>query len=246
MPKLKLVNDNTSTGDWIEVLSAASSARFNPDASAAAIQSLKEQIESLKESHADWGSDADISMDTREQQSHTQAMSDVTIDQIDQKISAIEERMDKRVERIEKETDRRSVEFQREIEIRDAAFKSEQTLRDKALDERFSSFFAVQAERDKSQLERDKRYELLADRVTKAAEGAEEAAKQAATVKANYWAAVGVQLLAVVAILVGAYYANQANVLGAMQTTMSAIQAGKDGATPAISPPLPPPEQQKK
>ena len=95
----------------------------------------------------------------------------------------------------------------------------------------------AQAEREKAQLERDKRYELLAERVTKAAEGSEEAAKQAATVKSNYWAAVIVQLLAVVAILVGAYYANQANVLGAMQTTMSAFQAGKAEGS---SPPPPP------
>ncbi len=92
---------------------------------------------------------------------------------------------------------------------------------------KIEGFLAAQAERDKAQLERDKRYELLADRVTKAAEGAEAAASQAATVKSNYWAAVAVQLLAVVAILVGAYYANQANVLGAMQTTLAAIQSGK-------------------
>ncbi len=101
-----------------------------------------------------------------------------------------------------------------------------------AVSSKIDSFLSAQAERDKAQLERDKRYELLADRVIKAAEGAEDAAKQAATVKSNYWAAVVVQLLAVVAILVGAYYANQANVLGAMQTTMSAFQAGKAEATP--------------
>ncbi|KAB0502886.1 hypothetical protein TU81_00385 [Pseudomonas lini] len=103
---------------------------------------------------------------------------------------------------------------------------------------KIEGFLAAQAERDKAQLERDKRYELLADRVTKAAEGAEAAASQAATVKSNYWAAVAVQLLAVVAILVGAYYANQANVLGAMQTTLAAIQSGKDSSTlkPETSP----------
>jgi hypothetical protein len=102
---------------------------------------------------------------------------------------------------------------------------------------KIDSFLASQAERDKAQIERDKRFELLAERVTKAAEGAEEAAKQAATVKSNYWAAVIVQLLAVVAILVGAYYANQANVLGAMQTTMSAFQAGKAEAVPTSGAP---------
>lgn len=114
---------------------------------------------------------------------------------------------------------------------------------------KIEGFLTAQAERDKAQLERDKRYELLADRVTKAAEGAEAAANQAATVKANYWAAVAVQLLAVVAILVGAYYANQANVFGAMQTTLAAIQSGKDSNSPspaASTPPTPPPTQPNK
>lgn len=63
--------------------------------------------------------------------------------------------------------------------------------------------------------------------VTTAAEGAEEAEKQAATVKSNHWAAVGVQLVAVAAILVGAYFATQANTLSAISTTLSAFQAGK-------------------
>lgn len=107
---------------------------------------------------------------------------------------------------------------------------------------KIESFLASQAERDKAQIERDKRFELIAERVTKAAEGAEDAAKQAATVKSNYWAAVIVQLLAVVAILVGAYYANQANVLGAMQTTMSAFQAGK-AESAAGQPPTAPSKQ---
>lgn len=99
---------------------------------------------------------------------------------------------------------------------------------------KIEAFLMAQAERDKAQLERDKRYELLADRVTTAAEGAEEAAKQAATVKSNYWAAVGVQLVAVAAILVGAYFATQANTLSAISTTLSAFQAGK--AEPPMTP----------
>lgn len=106
---------------------------------------------------------------------------------------------------------------------------------------KIDAFLSAQAERDKAQLERDKRYELLADRVTKAAEGAEEAAKQAATVKSNYWAAVGVQLLAVAAILVGAYFATQANTLSAISTTLSAFQAGK--GEPAVMPPAPTSQQ---
>ena len=142
-------------------------------------------------------------------------MTDITREEFNAKLETIEARMDARVESVSSKIDA--------FLTTQAAVQIE---RDKA-----------QAERDKAQLERDKRYELLAERVTKAAEGSEEAAKQAATVKSNYWAAVIVQLLAVVAILVGAYYANQANVFGAMQTTMSAFQAGKaEGTPPAPTP----------
>lgn len=183
--------------------------------------------------------------------SHNGKMSEITRDELSSTLSAIEERMDKRVERMENDTDRRAEEFRREMDLRDEAvrreldlrreaFQTEQAIRDKAWDERFSGFLAAQTERDK-------RFEMLSERVVKASEGAEEAAKQAATVKSNYWAAVIVQLLAVVAILVGAYYANQANIFGSIQTTMSAFQAGKDAAkdTGQQSPsfPLPPAKQ---
>lgn len=151
--------------------------------------------------------------DNISQQSDTVPMNDITREEFNAKLETIEARMDARVESVSSKID---------------AFLATQS--------------AVQVERDKAQAERDKRFEMLAERATKAAEGAEEAAKQSATIKANYWAAVAVQLLAVVAILVGAYYANQANVFGAMQTTMSAYQAGKDSAKPAEAPQAPPAE----
>ena len=167
-------------------------------------------------------------------------MTDITREELSSTLSAIEERMDKRVERMERDTERRTADLRRETDLRDTAMRNEQALRDRSLDDRLNGFLAAQAERDKTQLERDKRFEALAERATKAAEGAEEAAKQSATVKANYWAAVAVQLLAVVAILVGAYYANQANVFGAMQTTMSAYQAGKESTKTVEAPPASP------
>lgn len=113
---------------------------------------------------------------------------------------------------------------------------------------KIEGFLAAQAERDKAQAERDKRFEMLAERATKAAEGAEEAAKQAATVKNNYWAAVGVQLLAVAAILVGAYFANQGNALMVAQTTLAAFASGKDSApsNDSFKPPLPSTQQPSK
>ncbi|WP_145133567.1 MULTISPECIES: hypothetical protein [unclassified Pseudomonas] len=137
-------------------------------------------------------------------------MNDITREEFNAKLETIEARMDARVESVSSKID---------------AFLATQS--------------AVQIERDKAQAERDKRFEALAERATKAAEGAEEAAKQAATVKANYWAAVVVQLLAVVAILVGAYYANQANVLSAVSTTVSVFQAGQEQGKPADPPAQP-------
>ncbi|WP_256588330.1 hypothetical protein [Pseudomonas sp. Irchel 3H7] len=148
--------------------------------------------------------------DKPEVKADTAVMNDITREEFNAKLETIEARMDARVESVSSKID---------------AFLATQS--------------AVQVERDKAQTERDRRFEMLAERATEAAKGAEEAAKQAATVKSNYWAAVVVQLLAVVAILVGAYYANQANVLGAMQTTMSAFQAGKAETPPPPSAPAP-------
>lgn len=149
-------------------------------------------------------------------QAHTTPMNEITRDELNAKLEATEARMDARIEAVSSKID---------------SFLAAQA--------------AIQLERDKAQAERDKRLEMLAERAAKAAEGAEEAAKVAATVKSNYWAAVGVQLLAVVAILVGAYYANQSNVLGAMQTTMAAFDSGKgsQSSTPPESVASPPPKK---
>lgn len=168
-------------------------------------------------------------------------MNDITRDELSKTLSAIEERMDARVERIERDTDRRAQDVRREIDLRDAALRTEQALRDQSLENRLNGFLAAQADRDKAQLERDKRYENLAERITKAAEGAEAAAKQAATVKSNYWAAVVVQLLAVVAIVVSAYLATQGNALMVAQTTLAAFSSGKDSAQSQVAPAPQPP-----
>ncbi|VVN86854.1 hypothetical protein PS718_01562 [Pseudomonas fluorescens] len=104
-------------------------------------------------------------------------------------------------------------------------------------------FLAIQSERDKTQVERDKRYDLISQEMRKISRGAEEAARQGATVKANVWAATVVQLLGIVAIVAGAYYANQANMYVAIQTTLAAVQAGKDihAPSPLALPSLTPP-----
>ncbi|WP_445177743.1 hypothetical protein [Pseudomonas sp. McL0111] len=97
-------------------------------------------------------------------------------------------------------------------------------------------YLAVQAQRDKAreliQAERDKRYDLITLEIRKAANGAEEAAKQASTMKASFWAATAVNLIGIVSIVIGACYANQANMYVAIQTTLAAIQAGKEVKIP--------------
>ncbi|UVL76626.1 hypothetical protein LOY24_18040 [Pseudomonas putida] len=210
----------------------------NDDDSSEALERLAKAIMALEFSAADKEGDEhrNSAADDKDlRHTHTPAMTKITRNELAITLSAIEERMDRRVERMERDTERRNDEVRREIELRDTAARHEQSLRDRSLDDRLNAFLSIQAERDKAQLERDKRYEDLAERITKAAEGAEEAAKQAATVKTNYWAAVGVQLLAVAAILVGAYFANQGNALMVAQTTLAAFSSGKDSADPAQS-----------
>ncbi|MEN5313358.1 hypothetical protein [Pseudomonas koreensis] len=105
-----------------------------------------------------------------------------------------------------------------------------------AVSMKIDGFLSVQGERDK-------RYDLITQEMRRIADGAQDAARQGATVKANVWAATAVQLLGIVAIVVGAYYANQANMYVAIQTTFAAVQAGKDAHTPkpsVLPTPLPP------
>lgn len=129
------------------------------------------------------------------------------------------------------------------LDDRLSAFMATQAEREKALDNQLSSFYTAQAERDKAleariagfnaaQAERDKRLEDISARATKAAESA-------ATVKANYWAAVVVQLLAVVAIVVGAYFALHQSNQSVAQTVQSSYQMGReDGRKEDSKPPL--------
>ncbi|MBV4459148.1 hypothetical protein KVG96_14400 [Pseudomonas sp. COR58] len=88
----------------------------------------------------------------------------------------------------------------------------------------------TQLEREKAQEERYKRLELIAEQTLRAAEGAQEAARQVINFRTSYWAGVAVQFLAGVAILVGAIYTNQANVMVAIQTTLAAVQSVKEAS----------------
>lgn len=152
---------------------------------------------------------------------NTQVMSTVSREEFNARIETIESRMDARIDGVR-------------AEIRE--FLAIQNERDKTRDQ-------TQFERDKTQVERDKRYDLISQDMRKISRGTEEAARQGATVKANVWAATVVQLLGIVAIVAGAYYANQANMYVAIQTTLAAVQAGKDihAPSPLALPSLTPP-----
>lgn len=93
--------------------------------------------------------------------SDNQLMNDMTREELNSTISAIEERMDKRVERMERDGHRRTDDYRselalrdeqlrRELDLRQESFRLEQAARDAALSEKFSGFLAAQAERDRS------------------------------------------------------------------------------------------------
>lgn len=141
-------------------------------------------------------------------------MSSISREEFDARIETIEARMDARMEGVSMRID---------------AFLAAQAERDKAS-------ARIHAEMDRAQSERDKRFELMSSAIQNIAQESKEAIRQASTTKANVWAAAAVQLVGLVAIVVGACYANQANTYAAVQTTLAAIQAGKEFTVPM--PPL--------
>lgn len=143
-------------------------------------------------------------------------MSSISREEFDARIETIEARMDARMEGVSMRID---------------AFLAAQAERDKAS-------ARIHAEMDRAQSERDKRFELMSSAIQNIAQESKEAIRQASTTKANVWAAAAVQLVGLVAIVVGACYANQANTYAAVQTTLAAIQAGKEFTVP-IPPMLP-------
>ncbi|CAI8825719.1 Protein of unassigned function [Pseudomonas sp. IT-347P] len=91
-----------------------------------------------------------------------------------------------------------------------------------------------------TQAERDKRYDLMWDGVQRMAEESKEAIKHASTIKAHYWATTAVHFLGMITVVVGAHFANQAAVLTTLQTTLAAIQIGKDISAPRPASPQAP------
>lgn len=87
--------------------------------------------------------------DTHTETQYADPMNNITREQLDSNLSAVEERMDKRMDRAEHQAEKRAQNARDEISLRDESFRNEQALRDKAADERFQNFLALQAERDK-------------------------------------------------------------------------------------------------
>ncbi|MFU2327769.1 hypothetical protein [Pseudomonas sp. NFX98] len=85
------------------------------------------------------------SVDEAKEQDHTQAMSETTLDQIEQKLTAIEERMDKRIDRIEAAEGKRAESWRREQE----AYRKEQEARDRLFAERSEATNRRLEDRDK-------------------------------------------------------------------------------------------------
>ncbi|NWB64037.1 hypothetical protein HX880_34200 [Pseudomonas sp. F1002] len=142
-------------------------------------------------------------------------MSDISREEFNAKLETIEAKMDARAESVSSKID---------------AFLAVQAERDKRFNESLNSSITLSDEWNQ-------KFRMLAEQSVQAAASADGSAKEAATLKTHFWASVIAQLLAVGAIVVGAYFANQANVLSAVSTTVSVFQAGKDQSKTMPDPP---------
>ncbi len=153
--------------------------------------------------------------DNRAPKMDTRSMNDITREELNAKLETIETKMDARAEAMSAKLD---------------AFLAVQAERDLRFNENLRSSITLSDEWNQ-------KFRLLTEQSVKAATDADASAKEAASLKTHFWASVAAQVLAVGAIVVGAYFANQANVLSAISTTVSVFQAGKDvGKTPEPSP----------
>ncbi|MFI8643946.1 hypothetical protein ACIGJK_03975 [Pseudomonas iridis] len=112
-----------------------------------------------------------------------------------------------------------------EFNARIETIETRMDARVESMSAKIDGFLAVQSERDKALLER---YNSISANVQQIALESKEAVKQASNIKANYWASTAVYFLGVVGVVIATYYANQANVYVAIQTTLSAVQTGKE------------------
>lgn len=144
---------------------------------------------------------------------HEEPMSTPTREEFEARLETIEAKMDSRVASIEGKIDALLATLQGNENL--------VTQRWKTQDARFMGFE-----------ERDKRLELLAQQANDSAARATDAAEKAAGLRASYWASVAAQVAAVAAIIVGAYFANQASVIGIGQ-----LVASSQNQPPPTTPP---------
>lgn len=134
--------------------------------------------------------------------------------------------------RLERERTQQEARLERERAQEEVRVAREQYLED-LRQEREKTERSIRLAQEKVHQERDKRYALMTARMDRSLERIDEAMRMVSTNKANYWAATTVHFLGMVAILVGSYYANQANVLVTMQTTLAMVQTVKEAGNPA-------------
>lgn len=143
--------------------------------------------------------------DTGEAKADTDPMTEITREELNAKLETIEVKMDARIESVSTKID---------------AFLAAQAERDQRFNERLNSSITLSDEWNQ-------KFRMLAEKSVEAATSAEASAREAATLKTHFWASVVAQVLAVGAIVVGTYFANQANVFSAISTTVSVFQAGQ-------------------
>ncbi|WP_426236646.1 hypothetical protein [Pseudomonas sp. TWP3-2] len=171
----------------------------------------------------------------------SESMNYVTRDEFSARIELIETRIDARIESMSAKIDGFLVEQAERDKLRletEARQETARQERDNSQEqirlERLQSQEKIRLAQEQVHLERDKRYALVGDRSDSNLHKIEEATRN---LKPHYWAATTVHFLAMVAMLVGCFYANQANVLVTMQTTLAMIQSVKEGGAPTLAAP---------
>lgn len=148
-----------------------------------------------------------IKSDSGWEEGDNTVMNEITRQELRDTLSAIEERMDRRIDRMADDARRGTDEYRRELELRDEAlqreqamreeaFKREQAVRDKAMDERFSSFLSIQAERDSQVKQQFEKITRDIDRL--------------GSIKANVWGAMVTTIIILLAFATLALTAFQA------------------------------------
>jgi hypothetical protein len=155
--------------------------------------------------------------DNTQREGDTSSMNEFSRQELDAKLQLLEERMASRSQLVEGKID---------------VFLAAQVERDRRVEAQVNSSITLSDEWNQ-------KFRLLSEQAVTAANRADSSAAEAATLKTHFWASVVAQLIGVGAIVVGAYFANQANVFSAISTTISAMQVVKEAPQLPAAPPPP-------